>query len=126
MPRKRRRDEGFATVWAAVSAFALCAVFAVVIAMGQAVMARHEAGAAADMAALAASDRSAYGEGRACEAARRVAAVQRALLVRCSVRAGIADVRAEARAGVFTSRIRSRAGPADAPHPADPGRSALG
>ncbi|MER7398997.1 Rv3654c family TadE-like protein [Streptomyces sp. NPDC000151] len=113
--RRRRGDRGSATVWAAVSTMALCAVFAVVIALGQAVIARHRAGAAADMAALAASARSVYGEAEACGAARRVAVAQGARLVRCTVRAAVADVSAEARAGPFAPRIRSRAGPADAP-----------
>ncbi|POX41944.1 hypothetical protein C3486_06900 [Streptomyces sp. Ru73] len=97
-----------------MSAMALCAVFAMVIALGQAAIARHRAGAAADLAALAAAERSLYGEADACGAARRVAAAQHARLVRCSLRAEVADVSAEARAGPFTPRIRSRAGPAEA------------
>ncbi|MGI5470039.1 Rv3654c family TadE-like protein [Streptomyces sp. CA-132043] len=114
-PRGRRGDEGAATVCAAVSAMALCAVFAVVLTLGQATIARHRAGAAADLAALAAAGRSLYGEAEACDVARQVAAAQHARLVRCSVRAEIADVAAEARAGPFAPRIRSRAGPSDAP-----------
>ncbi|WP_428837817.1 Rv3654c family TadE-like protein [Streptomyces olivaceiscleroticus] len=94
---------------------ALCVVFAVVLALGQAAIARHRAGAAADLAALAAAGRSLYGETEACDAARRVASAQHARLVRCSVRAEIADVSAESRAGPFTPRIRSRAGPSDTP-----------
>lgn len=42
------RDRGSATVWAAMATTALCAVFAVILAMGQAVVARHRAASAAD------------------------------------------------------------------------------
>ncbi|GFN04959.1 hypothetical protein Smic_35150 [Streptomyces microflavus] len=74
-----------ATVWVAVTVVTLCGVFALVLALGQAVAARHRAGGAADLAALAAADRALEGAEAACEAARRVAAAQGAVLVRCAV-----------------------------------------
>ncbi|WP_267889520.1 Rv3654c family TadE-like protein [Streptomyces rimosus] len=111
MRRTRWGDEGSATVWAVFAAMALCTVFAVVIAMAQVVVARHRAGAAADLAALAAADRALGSATAACGAAHRVVAAQDARLVRCTVRGDIADVTARARTGPFTSDIRARAGP---------------
>ncbi|MGW8602069.1 pilus assembly protein TadG-related protein, partial [Streptomyces sp. NPDC055893] len=61
----RGRDRGAATVWAAFAACALCVVFGAVLALGQAVAARHRAGGAADLAALAAADRALWGEAEA-------------------------------------------------------------
>lgn len=101
-----------ATVWVAIAATAFCAVFALLLAMGQAVLARHRAGGAADLAVLAAADHALLGEDAACGLARRVAAAQRASVVRCAVQGEIAEVAAEARAGPYVVRARSRAGPA--------------
>lgn len=109
-----------ATVWVAVTTATLCAVFAAVLAMGQAVVARHEAGAAADLAALAAADRALLGAAEACEAAREVAGAQKAELVRCVVRGDIADVTARARFGPYAPEARSRAGPPTAQAPDTP------
>ncbi|MCQ8772305.1 Rv3654c family TadE-like protein [Streptomyces telluris] len=103
-----------ATVWVAVATAALCAVFAAVLAMGQAVVARHRAGGAADLSALAAADHALDGQETACGLARRVAAAQGARVVRCAVSGEIAEVAAEARAGPYAVRVRSRAGPAEA------------
>ncbi|MFI8963537.1 Rv3654c family TadE-like protein [Streptomyces sp. NPDC053493] len=98
-------------MWTAVAACALCVVFGAVLALGQAVTARHRAGAAADLAALAAADRALWGEPDACAAAARVAAAQGATLVGCRVRQDIADVTARATAGPWAPESRSRAGP---------------
>lgn len=106
-----------ATVWVAVTAAAMCAVFAVVLALGQAVAARHRAGGAADLAALAAADRAWEGPGDACGAARRVALAQNAVIVRCAVHGEIADVVARSSFGPYEPAVRARAGPpAAAPH----------
>ncbi|WP_086829969.1 Rv3654c family TadE-like protein [Streptomyces sp. NRRL B-24572] len=117
--RRARRggDRGAATVWAAFAACALCVVFGVVLALGQAVAARHRAGGAADLAALAAADRALWGEAEACAAASRVAAAQGAELARCAVRDGIAEVAARVVRGPYRPEVRSRAGP--------PGRAPL-
>ncbi|MEU2491750.1 Rv3654c family TadE-like protein [Streptomyces sp. NPDC007883] len=112
----RGRDRGSATVWAAMAACAMSAVFAVVLAMGQVVVARHRAGAAADLAALAAADRALEGAGPACAQAARVARAQRAVVVRCAVAGEIADVSAAVALGPYRPEVRSRAGP-----PAPPG-----
>lgn len=102
-------------MWTALAATALCAVFAVVLAAGQAMVARHRAGGAADLAALAAADHGLEGPRAACDLARRVASAQGARLVRCALNGEIADLTAEVRAGPFALRARSRAGPPDTP-----------
>ncbi|MEV1052443.1 Rv3654c family TadE-like protein [Streptomyces sp. NPDC049887] len=107
----RCRERGSATVWVAMAACAMCAVFAVVLAMGQAVVARHRAGAAADLAALAAADRALEGTGPACAWAAHVARAQGAVVVRCAVAGEIADVTAGAALGPYRPEVRSRAGP---------------
>ncbi|MDK1476336.1 flp pilus-assembly TadE/G-like family protein [Streptomyces sp. 549] len=98
-------------MWTAVCAGALCAVFALLLTLGQAVQTRHRAGAAADLAALAAADHAPHGTRRACAEARRVAEAQRAGVVRCLVHEGVADLTAEAAWGPYRSQVRSRAGP---------------
>ncbi|WP_308112876.1 Rv3654c family TadE-like protein [Streptomyces sp. DH12] len=110
----RGRDRGSASVWAALAAGALCVVFAAVLALGQAVTARHRAGGAADLAALAAADRALQGADEACRAAARVARAQRAEVARCDVRGEIAEVTARARFGPYAPEVRSRAGPPEA------------
>ncbi|WP_189278690.1 Rv3654c family TadE-like protein [Streptomyces atratus] len=115
------RDRGLATVWVAMTTATLCAVFAVVLALGQVMVARHRAGGAADLAALAAADRALQGPGEACGAAEEVAAAQGAVVVRCTVRGEIADVTARASFGPYEPAVRSRAGPsAAAPGSPDP------
>ncbi|MCP3820275.1 flp pilus-assembly TadE/G-like family protein [Streptomyces sp. A3M-1-3] len=89
----------------------MCVVFAVVLAMGQAVVVRHRAGAAADLAALAAADHWIEGPEGACGKAAGVARAQGTRLVRCHVHGEISDVTAEAGFGPFTSAVRARAGP---------------
>ncbi|MFG3495644.1 Rv3654c family TadE-like protein [Streptomyces sp. NPDC047928] len=116
----RGGDRGAATVWAAVAATAMCAVFALVLALGQAVAAKHRAGGAADLAALAAADRALWGTTRACQAAARVASAQDVELVRCAVRGEIADVTTRARLGPYAPEARSRAGPPAAAVPSPP------
>lgn len=117
--RLRRADRGVATVWVAVTTAALCAVFALVLELGQAVTARHRAGSAADLAALAAADRALEGPEAACEAARRVASAQGAVLVRCTVYGEIADVVARSSLGRYAPTVRARAAPPTVRWPAD-------
>ncbi|MFJ6441101.1 Rv3654c family TadE-like protein [Streptomyces sp. NPDC091649] len=111
--RRARRggDRGVATVWVAVTATGLCTVFAAVLALGQAVAARHRAGGAADLAALAAADRALEGAVVACETARKVAVAQGAGLVRCTMQGEIADVTTRSAFGPYEPAVRARAGP---------------
>ncbi|WP_374986565.1 Rv3654c family TadE-like protein [Streptomyces fradiae] len=89
----------------------LCVVFAAVLALGQAVAARHRAGGAADLAALAAADRALSGAEAACAAAGRVARAQWAELTTCNLRGEIAEVTVRVRFGPYAPAVRSRAGP---------------
>ncbi|GAA4907542.1 Rv3654c family TadE-like protein [Streptomyces coeruleoprunus] len=116
-PRRAGNDRGSATVWVALTMTSLCAVFAAVLALGQAVAAKHRAGGAADLAALAAADSALRGSEAACEAAARVASAQRAEVVRCAVDGEIAEVTARARFGPYAPEVRARAGPPDAATP---------
>ncbi|GDY64689.1 hypothetical protein SAV14893_040820 [Streptomyces avermitilis] len=60
------RDRGSASVWVVCAIAGLCVVFGAVLAMSQAVVTRHRAASAADLAALAAADHWAdAGGGRA-------------------------------------------------------------
>lgn len=114
-----RKDRGSATVWSLGLMGVLLALFAAVLLMDQAVVARHRAGAAADLAALAAADHALDGEPAACGFATRVASAQGAAVVGCTVTGEIADVIAR----VGPAQARSRAGP---PGPAgSPGSPAL-
>ncbi|MFH9859069.1 Rv3654c family TadE-like protein [Streptomyces sp. NPDC017202] len=95
----------------------LCVVFGVVLALGQAVLARHRAAGGADLAALAAAERWTDGTGAACARADRLARTQGARLVRCVVVGEVSDVTAAAGRGPFTVEVRARAGPAGPPLP---------
>ncbi|WP_258177373.1 Rv3654c family TadE-like protein [Streptomyces solincola] len=120
---RRDRDRGSATVWTALTATALCAVFAVVLALGQAVAAKHRAGGAADLAALAAADRALRGPAEACAAAGRIARAQGTELARCVLHGEVAEVEVRARFGPYAPMVRSRAGP---PARAAPAPGAIG
>ncbi|WP_079025151.1 Rv3654c family TadE-like protein [Streptomyces leeuwenhoekii] len=111
--RLGRSDRGSATVWSLAVLSALCVVFGVVLALGQAVVARHRAAGGADLAALAAADHWARGEAAACARAERVARAHSVRLVRCAVTGQVSDVTAASGRGPFAAEVRARAGPAD-------------
>ncbi|MEV7220320.1 Rv3654c family TadE-like protein [Streptomyces sp. NPDC093681] len=123
-------DRGSATVWSVAAIAVLCLVFGVVLALGQAVVARHRAAGGADLAALAAADRWAGGGTAACDRAEWVARAQGVRLVRCALTGQVSDVTAASGTGPFTAEVRARAGPASATPPAPivlpapPGREA--
>ncbi|MET9958849.1 Rv3654c family TadE-like protein [Streptomyces sp. NPDC006326] len=112
------RDRGSATVWAALVATVLGAVFGGVLLLGQAVVARHRAAAGADLAALAAAATWAHGPEQACAAARRVAGAQGAALAACTLHGEVAAVSARPATGPFHPTITARAGPPLRPAPA--------
>ncbi|MBW8701841.1 hypothetical protein MBT84_19735 [Streptomyces sp. MBT84] len=111
--RRPAGDRGSATVWCVCVIGALCAVFGALLGQGEAVLARHRAAGAADLAALAAADHWADGEESACDTAGRVAAAQGSRLVRCAVVGEVSDVTAASASGPFTAEVRARAGPAE-------------
>lgn len=102
-----RGDRGSATVWALAVMGVLLALFATGLLVAHAVVLRHRAGAAADLAALAAADHALDGRARACTLAAEIARAQGARLVACAVTGEVADVVAD----VAGTRVRSRAGP---------------
>ncbi|MEU6405445.1 Rv3654c family TadE-like protein [Streptomyces sp. NPDC046985] len=108
-------DRGSATVWSVGAIALLCVVFGVGLALGQAVVTRHRAAGAADLAALAAAEHWAQGRAPACAAADRVARAQGAWLARCALTGDVSDVTAVSRRGLFTARSRARAGPPGPP-----------
>lgn len=118
--RFRGGDRGSATVWSVGAIALLCAVFGVGLALGQAVVTRHRAAGAADLAALAAAEHWAEGRAAACARADRVARAQGAGLVRCAVKGDTSDVTAESERGPFAARVRARAGPPGPPGPPRP------
>ncbi|WP_031041806.1 Rv3654c family TadE-like protein [Streptomyces sp. NRRL F-5650] len=114
-------DRGSATVWSVAAIAVLCLVFGVVLALGQAVVARHRAAGGADLAALAAADHWAEGGTAACDRADRIARAQGTRLVRCALTGQVSDVTAASGRGPFAAEIRARAGPAATPPPPPPG-----
>ena len=104
-------DQGSATVWSVGAVAVLCLVFGIVLALGQAVVARHRAAGGADLAALAAADHWARGGSAACAEADRVARAQGARLVRCVLTGQVSDVSAASGRGPFAAEVRARAGP---------------
>ncbi|MET7270417.1 Rv3654c family TadE-like protein [Streptomyces flaveolus] len=113
-------DQGSATVWSVGAIAVLCLVFGIVLALGQAVVARHRAAGGADLAALAAADHWSLGGTAACARADRIARAQGTRLVRCVLTGQVSDVTAAAGRGPFRAEIRSRAGPAEAGPAAGP------
>ncbi|MEV0219904.1 Rv3654c family TadE-like protein [Streptomyces sp. NPDC050704] len=113
-------DRGSATVWTVGAIAVLCVVFGAVLAMSQAVVIRHRAGSAADLAALAAADHWMDGGTEACAQADRVARAQGTWIVKCAVHGEISDVTVAAGRGPWGAEVRSRAGPAGPVAPAGP------
>jgi secretion/DNA translocation related TadE-like protein len=112
------RERGSATVWVLALAGVLTLLGTAIVLAGVATVARHRAGAAADLAALAGAGRAVLGDPDACGRAARVAVANGAQMDGCAVRAGaVVEVRLHVpvRLGPFgTGRAaaQARAGPA--------------
>lgn len=111
-----RGDSGSATVVVLGLAAVLAVVASVAVAVAAVAVARHRAASAADLAALAAADRSLRGHAVACAAAARAATKGSAVLRRCSVDGDVvlvvAGVRPPGVLGRFGEvRAAARAGP---------------
>jgi secretion/DNA translocation related TadE-like protein len=78
-----QNDRGVATVWAAVGIAVLASMAVFGLHLGEALVARHHAESAADLAALAAAAHMVAGEQYACAQARRVTDRMRAALASC-------------------------------------------
>lgn len=111
-------DHGSATLVAVAMMAVLLAITVACVYLGSAVVARHRAQAAADLAALAAAGRLTQGSGAACAHAVAVAEAMHTTVVDCSV-VGLdvvvaVDVTAAlGRLGVGTARAVARAGPVE-------------
>ena len=124
---RRPADGGLATVWAAVAVGMLMVALLVGLHVGSAVVARHRAESAADLAALAGAGDAVLGRTAACDRAGRIAAAAGAELSACALDGW--DVLVEVRVPVplrlgpatgssSDATARARAGPLD---PGDPG-----
>lgn len=130
------RDDGSASLWALSLAMVLWVCVAAVVLAGVAVIARHRAATAADMAALAAATVVAQGESdpasgsrasgsrasgsTACATAAAIALANDAVVTSCRVTAQVVDVTASVRIpalgllagfGFDSVSARARAGP---------------
>lgn len=119
-PRQSAADSGFATIVVLGLAGALLSFGALLATLGAVAVARHRAGAAADLAALAAAGHLLEGAGPACSAASRVAGAQGASVLSCSLDGEavtvVAEVRPAGSLGRFgAARSTARAGPGRSP-----------
>jgi secretion/DNA translocation related TadE-like protein len=113
----RSNDRGVATVWAAGAIAVLVSMAVFGLHLGEAMVARHQAESAADLAALAGAAEVVAGEQYACAQARRVTDRMRVQLASCRM-SGL-DVLVEVAArprgwlgGLGVATGRARAGPA--------------
>lgn len=111
-------ERGSATVWVVALAGLLAALGTAGVLVGAAVVARHRATAAADLAALAGAARAVVADPAACSVATRIAAVNGAELEECAVGPdAVVDVRVRVPVrlgplGTSHAHARARAGPA--------------
>ena len=96
-------DRGSASIWVLATGLVVLAFGYAVTLRGLAVLTRHRADAAADLAALAAADRIGVG-GDPCSAARNIAGDNHAVLTGCTP-----DVASDGRSGTVRVTVRVRA-----------------
>lgn len=109
-------DQGLATVWAAAAVAALLTIAVLGVNLGAAIIGRHRAEAAADLASLAAATQAADGELAACAQGARVTDAMAVTLVSCRLSGWEAYVETEVRPPVpvlpgAVAHGRARAGP---------------
>jgi secretion/DNA translocation related TadE-like protein len=112
-------EQGSATIVGLGAVITLLAVFAVALQLGAAVITRHRAQSAADLAALAAAAYAVGGTSAACATAQRVTDRMAVRMVSCELSGWEASVWVEAvppgmLARLGTARAEARAGPVDA------------
>lgn len=110
-------DAGVATVFAALAAALLLIVTGTALHLGAAVLARHQAGSAADLAALAGAVHALAAPEEVCPAANRVASANGAALTSCE-QVGLyvlIQVQVTVPLGALSGQAngRARAGPAE-------------
>lgn len=111
------RDRGSGTVWAVIVMALLASLALGAVAVGGAVVTRHRAAGAADLAALAAADAVATAASEPCSRAALVAERHGGVLTSCVIDGMVVDVVVELPAGGLvdvglSASVRARAGPA--------------
>jgi secretion/DNA translocation related TadE-like protein len=114
------RERGSVTIIVLVLGLLILTASAAVAARGGAVIGRHRAQTAADMAALAGAGRALEGSSAACAAAATVARRNGATLASCVVSGDVVEVEVSSsvhivRLGTWPVSRRARAGPAREP-----------
>jgi secretion/DNA translocation related TadE-like protein len=109
-------DEGVATVWAATGIAVIMAALLLGLHIGAAIVARHRAEAAADLAALAAAGHAVHGTAAACRRAGEVATAMGGEVTQCGLDGwdALVEVRVAvplALPGATDATGRARAGP---------------
>jgi secretion/DNA translocation related TadE-like protein len=126
-PGRRPGDEGSVTVWVLCAGLVIVLIAAGIAVTGAAVVARHRAQAAADLAALAGAMRAWDGESAACERAADVGTANDARLVACRLDGFDVIVTVEVAPSLLghagVARVSARAGPAMAVARAPPAAS---
>ncbi|BDT84590.1 flp pilus-assembly TadE/G-like family protein [Nocardia cyriacigeorgica] len=117
-PQSLRGEAGAATVFAALALAGLLGLTVLVGQVGAAVVARHRAQAAADLAALAAAGALVYGAAEACAEGGEIARRMRMTIRGCEVAEWDVVVTVEGKVpmgllGDRTVRARARAGPVE-------------
>ncbi|WP_343072485.1 Rv3654c family TadE-like protein [Sphaerisporangium rubeum] len=113
---RRGAEEGGATVWVVCVMVLVGLVAGVMVAAGVVRVARHRAGAAADLSALAGAVHALADPALACRRARALAVANHATLSGCVVRTGVVQVRVRVKLSIPVLGQRSltaeaRAGP---------------
>ncbi|TFV64108.1 pilus assembly protein TadE [Geodermatophilus sp. DF01-2] len=119
MTRRHRLagERGAATVWVVALSGVLAAIGVATVLVGSAVVGRHRATGAADLAALAAAEHAVRGDPRACAVAEEVAGANGARLTGCTVGGGaVVEVAVAVPVrlgplGVSSAEATARAGP---------------
>lgn len=116
--RGARGERGSSTVVVAGLISLLCVIGTAVLVIGMARTARHQAEAAADLAALAAASALLEGDAAPCAAAGEIAARNDASLTGCTIEGQTVQVTVSVavnlgRWGIGEAQARARAGPVD-------------
>jgi secretion/DNA translocation related TadE-like protein len=111
-----RDDRGAASIFLLAVGLVLIGVALTAVTAGAARVARHQAGAAADLGALAGGPHIIEGEAAACAAASRYVHANHARMIECVVDGLDITVRAEVRLVIYpaSASATSRAGPVTA------------
>jgi secretion/DNA translocation related TadE-like protein len=112
-----RRDRGSGTIYVLAMTAVVVLLTLAGLALGQALIARHRAAAAADLSAISAASRVLDGPISACKTASLVARSQGARLITCRIDGEVAEVTVEVRSGLLSAHYpakgAARAGPGE-------------